>query len=262
MTRGYERRTKRRFDSGGANQDESGSSGTKVISGRELRPREKKRSATATIDDIVDESEHTSSDEDDVEDSPYKVGQRSGKAQAEENSSEEEEETAGDDEEEEENDREENFTYPIIQRPIRLGSRKCVDHYGKGMIREVKRWRSIDTYPEPKNSADPRFHTMFQQDFYESVILRDRKIAIEAQCVDWRSMEKANDPLFQEIIDACESKHVKDLMGFQKDWNKEVIAQFYATVHFGYLKDDRAMFWMTEGNYYSHICSVHSCAWT
>ena len=132
MAGGHERRTKRRFDSRGANQDESGSSGTNVISGRELRPREKKRSATTTIDDIVEESEHTSSDEDDVEDSPYKVEQRSGKAQAEENSSEEEEETAGDEEEEEENDREENFTYPIIQRPIRLGSRKCVDYYGKG----------------------------------------------------------------------------------------------------------------------------------
>ena len=63
-------------------------------------------------------------------------------------------------------------------------------------------------------------------------------------------MKKANDPLFQEIISACESKHVKELMGFQKDWNKEVIAQFYATMHFGYLRDDRAMFWMTEGNYY------------
>src|SRR6185437_2768351 len=194
MAGGRERRTKRRFDSGGANQDESGSSGTNVISGRELRPRERKRSATTTIDDIVEKSEHTSSDEDDVEDSPYRVEQRSGKAPAEENSSEEEEETTGDDgEEEEDEEREENLTYPILQRPIRLGSRKCVDYYGKGMTREVKRWRSIDPYPEPKNSADPRFHTLFQQDFYESVILRDRKIAIEAQCVDWRSMEKTND---------------------------------------------------------------------
>ena len=159
--RGRERRTKRRFDSGGANQDESGSSGTNVISGRELRPREKKRAATATIDDIVEESEHTSSDEDDVEDSPYRVEQRSGKAPAEENSSEEEEETAGDDgEEEEDEEREENLTYLILQRPIRLGSRKCVDYYGKGMTREVKRWRSIDPYPEPKTSTDPRFHTL------------------------------------------------------------------------------------------------------
>ena len=39
-------------------------------------------------------------------------------------------------------------------------------------------------------------------------------------------------------------------MGFQKDWNKELIAQFYATVHFGYLKNERAIFWMIEGNYY------------
>ena len=115
-----------------------------------------------------------------------------------ENSSEEEEEIADDDKEEEESEkRKENLTYPIIQRPVRLGSRKCVDYYGKGMTREVKRWRSIDSYPEPKTSTDPRFHTLYQQDFYESVILRDRKIAIEAQCVDWRSVEKSNDPLFQ-----------------------------------------------------------------
>ena len=49
MTRGYERRTKHRFDSGGANQNESGSSRTNVVSGRELRPRERKRAATADI---------------------------------------------------------------------------------------------------------------------------------------------------------------------------------------------------------------------
>ena len=48
------------------------------------------------------------------------------------------------------------------------------------MTREIKRWRAVDPYPEPKTSADPRFHTLFQQDFYESVILRDKKIAIEA----------------------------------------------------------------------------------
>ena len=88
-----------------------------MASGRELRPRERKRSPTATIDDIVEESEYISSDEDDVEDSPYRVEQRSGKAPADENSSEEEEETDGDDEEEEESEeREENITYPILQR--------------------------------------------------------------------------------------------------------------------------------------------------
>ena len=117
MAGGHERRTKRRFDGSGANQDESDSSRTNVVNGSELRPRDRKRAATADIDDIMEESEQTSSGEDDVEDSPYRVEQRSGKAPADENSSEEEEETDGDDEEEEESEeREENLTYPILQR--------------------------------------------------------------------------------------------------------------------------------------------------
>jgi len=70
----------------------------------------------------------------------------------------------------------------------------------------------------------------------------ETKIAVDAQWVDWNSMERANDPLFQEIMSECENKNIKALMGFQKDWNKEVIAEFYATVYFGYLGDERAIF--------------------
>ena len=40
MVGGHERRTKRRFDSGGANQDESGSSRPDVISGRREREQQ------------------------------------------------------------------------------------------------------------------------------------------------------------------------------------------------------------------------------
>ena len=63
-------------------------------------------------------------------------------------------------------------------------------------------------------------------------------------------MERANDPPFQEIMSECENKNIKTLMVFQKNWNKEVIDAFYATVYFGYIGDERAIFWMTEGNHY------------
>ena len=63
-------------------------------------------------------------------------------------------------------------------------------------------------------------------------------------------MEDANDPMSNEIISACADKKIKKLMGFKHDRNKEVIAQFYATVYFGYIDGDRAMFWMTEGTLY------------
>jgi hypothetical protein len=65
-------------------------------------------------------------------------------------------------------------------------------------------------------------------------------------------MERKNNPIFDEVIQACEAKGIKALMGFKQHWNKELIAQFYATVYFGYVPkedgwSDRAMFWMTEG---------------
>ena len=62
-------------------------------------------------------------------------------------------------------------------------------------------------------------------------------------------MERENDPMFNEIINACANKRIKKLMGFRNDWNKEIVAQFYATVYFGYIDGERAMFWMTEGTF-------------
>jgi hypothetical protein len=52
-------------------------------------------------------------------------------------------------------------------------------------------------------------------------------------------MERKNNPIFDEVIQACGSKGIKVLMGFKQHWNKELIAQFYATIYFGYvLKED------------------------
>jgi nucleoside diphosphate kinase len=65
-------------------------------------------------------------------------------------------------------------------------------------------------------------------------------------------MERKNNPIFVKVIQACEEKGLKILMGFKQHWNKELIAQFYAMVYFGYFmnergQSERAMFWMTEG---------------
>jgi hypothetical protein len=69
--------------------------------------------------------------------------------------------------------------------------------------------------------------------------------------VDWEHMARKSDPIFDEVINNCERQRVKTLMGFRQDWNKEIIAQFYATVHFGYIETERAMTWMTNGQKYS-----------
>ena len=104
MPKQYERRTKRRYDSTSdvhmADADEGGSSHPNVTSGRTLRPRQRR-----AADNVArDGGGTTSSDEDDVEDSPYRIEPRHGKTPVQENSSEDEKVAGGDDEEDEENE--------------------------------------------------------------------------------------------------------------------------------------------------------------
>jgi hypothetical protein len=68
------------------------------------------------------------------------------------------------------------------------------------------------------------------------------------QYVDWTYMESKNDPIFTKLRTVCGHQRVKELMDFRQDWNREIIAQFYATLHFGYIEGERAMTWMTNGN--------------
>jgi hypothetical protein len=65
-------------------------------------------------------------------------------------------------------------------------------------------------------------------------------------------MEEQQDPIYNQVITACESHHIKKLMGVHYDWNIKVIAQFYDTLFIEEAEDVRAMHWMTEGEWY-HI---------
>jgi hypothetical protein len=40
----------------------------------------------------------------------------------------------------------------------------------------------------------------------------------EAQLVDWHHMEEQQDPIYIQVITACESHHIKKLMGVHYDW--------------------------------------------
>jgi hypothetical protein len=44
-------------------------------------------------------------------------------------------------------------------------------------------------------------------------------------------MEGKHDKIFDEVVAARRAKHWRDSMSFQKNWNNEIIAQFYATLY-------------------------------
>jgi hypothetical protein len=59
-------------------------------------------------------------------------------------------------------------------------------------------------------------------------------------------MENKHDSIFDGVIAACQAKHLREILAFKKDWNNELIAQFYATVYFEEHGDTRKIHWMTE----------------
>ena len=61
-------------------------------------------------------------------------------------------------------------------------------------------------------------------------------------------MEDANDPIFDEVIDAYTEKGMKDVMGFEYNWNEEIIAQFHASFFFNTRKNE--VLWTTLGIHY------------
>jgi hypothetical protein len=76
------------------------------------------------------------------------------------------------------------------------------------------------------------------------------KSVANSQWIDWTYMENKHNPIFDRVIIACQAKHLREILAFKKDWNNEVIAQFYATVCFEEHRDTRKIHWMTESQWY------------
>jgi hypothetical protein len=201
-------------------------------------------------------SDRVESSDDDVEDPSLNFelswrnqGVAGGGNDSDDDSAEEE-----DEEEEQQGGQHQQLGRPYIREPNYPSYRWPIDYYQAGMAETVVALRRTNPANEERTATDYRFRTIFQQDYYTIAIITGRKSKItnDAQYVDWEFMERKNNLSFDEVIQACEAKGIKALMGFKQHWNKELIAQFYATVYFGYVpkedgRSDRAMFWMTEG---------------
>jgi hypothetical protein len=63
-------------------------------------------------------------------------------------------------------------------------------------------------------------------------------------------MEGKSGMIFDEVMAACRAKHLRDIMAFRKNWNNEIIAQFFATLYVEERGDTRKFHWMAEGRWY------------
>jgi hypothetical protein len=85
---------------------------------------------------------------------------------------------------------------------------------------------------------------------YESIIIPKIKPVIISQWINWNYMEGKSDRIFNEVVTACRAKHLRDILAFSKNWNNEIIAQFFAALYVEEKGDTRKFYWMTEGKRY------------
>jgi hypothetical protein len=120
----------------------------------------------------------------------------------------------------------------------------------KGKTESVRENRMILASTQPQDAYDYRFHSLFQQDFYESVIMTKSKPVVNSQWIDRAYIKNKHDPIFDRVITVCKAKHLRDILAFKKDWNNKVIAQFNATICFEEHGDTRKLHWMIESQWY------------
>jgi hypothetical protein len=189
----YERRRKSHRDvdvDEGSSRNPPLRRSTRAVAHRDL-PR-----GIMDIDLKIEEEEHIveSSDDDDVEDENYRISPRA----ARESVLDDEDESMDDANEIEdelrrqvEGEEEEGVEgianpqqrgriplhpKPTIRRPHKPLSYSAICYRGKGITKEVKRLQKIDPRSQQKDASDYRFHTQFQQDLYETVIIVRRRI--------------------------------------------------------------------------------------
>jgi hypothetical protein len=124
------------------------------------------------VDEIVAEEEeeegHETSSDDNESEENYRMQFRHGKGPAEDFGGRE----RGVEEEEEEE------VMLEIRRPVNPSSHHIVNYLGMGKTEAARRKRREWPYGELKDMAsgiDYRFHTFFQQDFYSTAIIAEKK---------------------------------------------------------------------------------------
>jgi hypothetical protein len=94
----------------------------------------------------------------------------------------------------------------------------------------AKRYDNPSRY-DKEQQGDVRFWMNFHADWYDSVILRKSNPTTEMKSIDWDYLGDIDLPVVREVEDACRRMNVSSIMPFSRDWNEEVVAQFYSTLY-------------------------------
>ena len=109
--------------------------------------------------------------------------------------------------------------------------------------------RRIKPYVKPCENfrGNELFWTKQQNLIFLDVIKAMQSIYVDVHWIDMVHMRKDNHPeYFGEALDLVELFGIEDLLTFHLDYDPEIVAQFFASVHF-HPDEEQTMTWMTNG---------------
>src|SRR5215216_5926550 len=108
-----------------------------------------------------------------------------------------------------------------------------------------KRRRDPYEQDQEPNLVNRPFWNRFQWAIDFDVIKAKKNLYVDVRSIDIAYMEK--DPeYFGEALQMCSQLNILNIMQFNKDFDADLVAQFYATVHLG-TDEERSLIWMTNG---------------
>lgn len=147
-----------------------------------------------------------------------------------------------------------------VQRPTRHRRDPPMVNYKKGGNSvEFLRYSEDPSEIERSFLGDSRFCFPHQADWYKSVIMTMKRVTTEIKWIDWNYLKGLASPL-KEVVDVvydrCQEMDLLGIMSFSCDWNEEVVAQFYATLHVS--DDDRIFQFLIGGKQFTYTMAQFS----
>ena len=109
--------------------------------------------------------------------------------------------------------------------------------------------RKLNPYVNPRANlrGNDLFWTKQQNLIYLDVIKAKQNLYMEVHYIDIHHMRQdKHRGYFGEALDLVEQFGIEHLLAFHKNFDPEIIAQFFASVYFG-IDEARTMTWMTNG---------------
>jgi len=155
------------------------------------------------------------------------------------------------------------FNAHVTRPSIPSGTQPWLGIDYKKRLVDLRNQRSENPYKFVKfEGVEERFLSQFHNDFYESVLYKTSKVTkngplFQHKYVVLKSLQEFNHPKVTILIHKLEEWRILPLMTFEKNWNEEIIFQFWPTLWVD--QASRVLHSMTQGVHYRLDFITFSC---